>query len=71
MTALHSPFHPEHQPEGPHAKEPSYKDKGLFNPLELDRLWEMVQSHIDEGRYTGCQIAMAHEGEVLMVKNLS
>jgi CubicO group peptidase (beta-lactamase class C family) len=69
MTTLHSPFQLEPKPGVSLAKEPLRKDKDLFNPLELDRLWEMVQSHIDEGRYTGCQIAMAQEGEVLMVKN--
>lgn len=70
MTALHSPLYVEPTPEVP--DEPIDSElvyKGLFNPLDLERLWDLVQSHIDEGRYTGCQIAMAHEGEVLMVKN--
>ncbi len=69
MKKLHSPYYVEPKPEVPLPIDPSLNYKGLFNHLELERLWDLVQSHIDEGRYTGCQIAIAHEGEVLMVKN--
>ena len=69
MKKLHSPYYVEPKPEVPEPIDPSLNYKGLFNPTALERLWDLVQSHIDEGRYTGCQIAMAHEGEVLLVKN--
>ena len=69
MKKLHSPFYVEPQPEVAPSVDPDTLYKGLFNHTALERVWDMVQSHIDEGRYTGCQIAMAHKGELLLVKN--
>ena len=69
MKTFHSPFYVEPQSEVPTPVDPESLYKGLFNPAALERVWDMVQSHVDEGRYTGCQIAMAHEGELLLVKN--
>lgn len=69
MKTLHSPFYVEPKPEVPEPVDPDSQFKGLFHHDKLERLWDTVQAHIDEGRYTGCQIAMAHEGELLLVKN--
>ena len=44
-------------------------DSAPVRPGALDPLLELIESHIAQGRYPGCQLALAHQGRLVLNKS--
>ncbi len=40
-----------------------------FRKNQIDRLIELIEKHVAEGRYPGCQIALARHGKLALYRS--
>lgn len=48
---------------------PTDLDSAGFRKDQIDRLFELIERHIAEGRYPGCQIALARHGKLALFRS--